>query len=557
MGRRQQAYDRLWRLLDRENPSDCIIALKASAAWPPRGYPTAISRTSIATRPPIIDYLPSHTISSHMYTHNDMLTRLNDDILLELFEMLRPNQGLRPLSCTCRWLRNATMPILFSECRQKLAVSPRSSRTRPILPSTLWPHSVIVSSHISFFRTLHITCYCPPLSERIPDTEDPLVCEAFSGVFFERVLHELPRLTTLILWSFDIKKHGISWNTLKTILSIPQLRHLHFHEFYLSPVDVDHDEFSALVVAPLTTFRYDLHSYFQLWNFPSEISTLDHLLNRLHHCLEHLELPVQSAPISAMSKLDWPCLRTFTLRGEYPVSLTTPIVSLLSPMSFLRSLSLEVSHQQGIKNHTIWPEGFDATLPWPELECLRVSRPESSDKIYTNLPFSLSSLALRSWPHQCIQAQMQAVSRYLGDQIRCPLSSASNLFDVIRSCDTPYLNTLEVEYKEDMKEGSLLRLIAVKFPRLTTLEIHRYRTERSDNISLVSRSVCIVHPGDLLTSVSINPVRSRAGFSTPRVSQHPEAASRLSQHAPTHVRKTIWRSYCGQTTCSQPSGHLF
>ena len=41
---------------------------------------------------------------------------LDDDSLLQIFEELRPGRHLRPLSLTCKWIRELCRPVLFREC---------------------------------------------------------------------------------------------------------------------------------------------------------------------------------------------------------------------------------------------------------------------------------------------------------------------------------------------------------------------------------------------------------------------------------------------------------
>ncbi|PIL28347.1 hypothetical protein GSI_09498 [Ganoderma sinense ZZ0214-1] len=154
-------------------------------------------------------------------------------------------------------------------------------------------------------------------------------------------------------------------------------------------------------------------------------------------------------------------------------------------MPSLQSLALELSEPKNApvpSSGVIWPKGLSATLPWPNLETLRISHPDPADDIYANLPSSLRALSLRLWPHECIQIfdenqPYQPPSWYESRKHRrwdCPLLTPDNLALVLQKCDSSLLSTLELEYGVDAHEPELLRTLAVKFPHLTTLEIHRF-----------------------------------------------------------------------------------
>ena len=65
-----------------------------------------------------------------------MVHRLNDDVPFHIFEEVRSAHGLRALSSTCQWLREASMPFLFRRC--SLFVS--MPITRRFLPTFAWPY---------------------------------------------------------------------------------------------------------------------------------------------------------------------------------------------------------------------------------------------------------------------------------------------------------------------------------------------------------------------------------------------------------------------------------
>ena len=92
----------------------------------------------------------SHLLDQSVLT-STRFTQLNGDVLVRIFEELRLKKGLRHLSSTCRWLRRASTPVLFGECRQYLGEIPWEGANYEILPSTLWSHIRSVGSNVPFF----------------------------------------------------------------------------------------------------------------------------------------------------------------------------------------------------------------------------------------------------------------------------------------------------------------------------------------------------------------------------------------------------------------------
>lgn len=389
-------------------------------------------------------------------------------------------------------------------------------------------------------RTLQLSCFCPAYSQKNPSIVDPLVCDAFQTI--DTALPALPRLTTLRLRVQYIDVHGLSWNTVRTILSLPHLRHVHIDGLYICPELLDGDNLDpTTATTPLSTFHYVMPHYRQPWSFPSESIVLDFLIRKLHTSLESLVLPVESAPLQTISSLHWPRLREFTLRGERWSDHSTPVVTLLSSMPSLHSLALELSEPKNAVPGVVWPKGLTAALPWPNLDTLRLSHPDPADEIYNNLPPSLRALSLRSWPHKCIEIYDEnraylPPSWYRGHKRRwwnCPLLTPRALAQVLQKCNFSLLLTLELEYRVDAREPELLRAIAARLPHLTTLEVHRFRSEGKFHVAVVSwhisYTLCLViHLSNTLCHVGTGPVDRLCGSSgTARIPPHTQTSSRF------------------------------
>lgn len=415
--------------------------------------------------------------------------------------MLRPNKGLRALSLTCRWIREASTPILFRSCYQMLGPIPWIGATYRILPSTLWSHvrlvdhpSLMDDAHIGRCRILRLSCCCPVDLFQDPPIVGPLVCDAFDAI--HAVLPALSRLTTLHLLGRYVDVHGISWNTMRTILSLSNLRDLHIYRLYICPKLLHGDNLDdSAIITPLATFHYTLPHYRQPWSFASELIVLDFLVRKLHTSLKTLVLPVESAPIQTISSLQWPRLQEFTLQGERCFDPATPIVTLFPSMTSLRLLALKMSEPKNALPGVVWPNGLSVTFPWPNLETLRLSHPDPADEIFIHFPPSIRTLSLRSWPHECIRIYhekhplLSFSSWTQGREDRwwnCPLLTPHNLARVLQKCKLSLLHNLELEYRVDTHESELLCTLAVRLPHLTTLEVHRFRGEGSHNVSVVS-----------------------------------------------------------------------
>ncbi|RDX49917.1 hypothetical protein OH76DRAFT_496609 [Lentinus brumalis] len=121
---------------------------------------------------------------------------------------------------------------------------------------------------------------------------------------------------------------------------------------------------------------------------------------------------------------------------------------------------------------------YKAPFPWPTLEHLTLSHPNSDDAIYTILPSSIRSLSMHSWLSQVYDAHCRTGEMSLAAWSRlsrgAPLPASVTL-RVLQACSTVagHLTRLHTEYLADKEEDALLQCIASTSPSLTELEIHR------------------------------------------------------------------------------------
>lgn len=111
--------------------------------------------------------------------------------------------------------------------------------------------------------------------------------------------------------------------------------------------------------------------------------------------------------------------------------------------------------------------------------------PDSDDQIYDNLPNSLQRLSLRSCPHHCFQNWQPREHRFSSS----PIPPALELSYLFQRCNTPLLDTLQIDYVEEGTGPGALRLLPMLFPALITLEVNRFRDANGRDFSIVRSSL--------------------------------------------------------------------
>ncbi|KAF8903355.1 hypothetical protein CPB84DRAFT_1774651 [Gymnopilus junonius] len=419
----------------------------------------------------------------------DCLRRLDDDILLQIFDKLRPQGHLRSLSTICKWIRSLCASILFSECSVKS--NELSSGRSHFLPESLWCHVRILRLSGYFLRQKAILSWgrgewvfpYPDTIEVIEEEKEAQARELRAGTFLEEVLKCLPSLNTVIIDNLSNAategpdKAGVPLPVILAILSTPQVQHFSVSGYLYHPVDPSPAPPTNLDLANLTSFIY----YIPIL----QGALLNFIIPALRLSLEKLVLPVENAPLQNMYMEEWPSLRVLTLYGQRRtvVKPCIPYITILARMPKLQSLKLFFANPWNIDPQAIWPEGFHMSFPWPELEQLTVTQPHADDRLWAHLPESLRVLSLRCWPrrweHQILKRQRDALSPLYHARIRwhTPLLSSSDMLQILRQCQTPFLEHLDIEYQIDNQEVELMQYISSAFPVLKKLEISRYKNE--------------------------------------------------------------------------------
>ena len=325
--------------------------------------------------------------------------------------------------------------------------------------------------------------------------EDPFLCGVVCGPTLQQALENMPALNHIVVAAKERVVHGLSWGTIKMLFSLPHIREVSIIGLLFCPSKLPDDNYSCDSLNPLTSFHYEVRSIRftslgtrQDYPFPSEEELLHLALDRLHLSLEKLVLSSEPAPMLSMSRWRWPHLRELRLRGEWQSEPPVSYFSLLAAMPNLRVLILELALVAGELRRTapIWPTGAETGLsfPWPDLSRLSVSHPHPKDELYSRLPPSVHALSLCCYPHKSEKAWLELHAASTVQEYEYPLLSSMDLHGLLEDCRLPHLSRLDIEYSVDSRELDLLRSIAVLFPRLNWLQLHRYRSHEAEQVRL-------------------------------------------------------------------------
>ncbi|KAI9064723.1 hypothetical protein FKP32DRAFT_1648794 [Trametes sanguinea] len=414
----------------------------------------------------------------------DALRRLEDDILYEIFQMLRPQGRLRPLSLTCRWIRFACSSVLFREC-SVLSWTVDSSPEPRFIPRALWPY------------------VWPELPWVIEDARlprNPLRgrqsrngrrdASVKVGETIREALHSMPLLCTVSIaiscGPSATGKPGVSPYVLEAILSAPQLLHFGMNGPLWHPADTIPPEVTFAPLTRLSTFNYRLNlhrSPLRVTRAEQEEITL--VLDRTHGSLEYLVLPSECTPFNVMGAWQWPTLRTLRIRGERVTS-SPSLIHILSKMPRLRHVYLMLAEPQSAELPPVWPPSLSLQCEWRELRSLAVAHPHPQDDLYSNLPNTLLDLALRCWPrYYKHHTNFKEILPDAGARWTDPLLPSSEMLSILKKVHAPHLTYLELEFRADSNDSQLFQHIGSAFPALVGMVIHRYRAEGEGTAPLV------------------------------------------------------------------------
>ncbi|TFK82594.1 hypothetical protein K466DRAFT_530188 [Polyporus arcularius HHB13444] len=396
------------------------------------------------------------------------LDELNADVL-RLIALQLPGSSLRDFgslkefaSCS-RALRQVASPILFYCCHRRN-------------PEYRYPPEAIRP----FIRHLKYT-------GRFDDDE--------SRETFETLLDYLVSVTTLTFRS----PRSVPWDVIKSCSNRPRITSLTFRPGAgFTRADrqypVEDPECPAIC---LTSFSYVQVLWREIQGsnlrtmgrtkdlsprFAREAAALSALVPKLHSTVEQLILPMETSPLLDMAALPWPHLRELTIYGRYlSGAQVESLPVLLSSLRELQSLAIRICRHSTIGRAPILGHHSSPSSVLSGLCSLIVAYPDPDDDILSVNTDSLRHLSLTDWPRYYNHIGYGA---HYGQRWSSPILSPAECLSVLRRMDLPELSSLELVYLADGagSDDDLLQYIVSAFPKLAHLELHRYRTDRKEEV---------------------------------------------------------------------------
>lgn len=294
--------------------------------------------------------------------------------------------------------------------------------------------------------------------------------------------------------TFNDPRFTISWNILKKCFARPFLRSITFSPRidFTSIEPYPADQVSAMSVQ-LTTFSckrpFWLEGLRGLYSkvpmtpqalekvFSHESACISAIVLGMSSTARRLVLPMEAALFPDMAKLPWPSLRDLTIEGRYLNQAhadTLPI--LLSSLSQLSSLSVQVCRPPTVEMPRVLGSHPSPSSILVGLKSLTVACPNPNDDIFSVDATQINHLSLRDCPRYYHHLSMKSLYCAMWAM---PLLSPAECLSILKRMDLPRLSSLELVYRGNGvgSDDELLRYIAATYPRLTHLELHRYRVE--------------------------------------------------------------------------------
>lgn len=280
------------------------------------------------------------------------------------------------------------------------------------------------------------------------------------------------------------------------VLTAPHLRALHVIDQcpYSEPDLKDEDLASDLPPDQIPSSIVELRWLRDQWSFATDAQISDEaaliraLAFPLRLSLQILSVPIESAPIHELSTLVWPHLTDLSFTANTPSSATTSSIdfsSILENMPRLLNLSVLLPQSSSFPRSTILLPITSTAIPTLEsLRSLTLAYPNPADLIFDRLPPSLHHLSLTDCPrHYLLLDTSNPLYEYSYDS---PVLTSSELGGIVRRCNTPALESLEVVYRADAAEVKTLGMITRRFSGLKTLKMFRYVDSAGDPVDAVS-----------------------------------------------------------------------
>ncbi|RDX52510.1 hypothetical protein OH76DRAFT_163280 [Lentinus brumalis] len=409
-----------------------------------------------------------------------------DTFRLIAYEVRNMKESLLNISSVSRRLRELAMPVLFAHC------STDYYGKRGIPPPTI--------SH--FVRHLTYKGLCA------------------SNLYRDSFGVELPYLPALSSITFDGDDFGsgVPWQVLERCLRLPHLRSV---SWGLGAGFAAVDPYPAQVIADMPVRLTSFHcerprrmwrklvvepGSYGLSGIPpeSEIANESLCINpvvlRTHETVESLRLMMESARIGPMVELVWPNLREFGLSGEYPAPVdSSPFVDLFQRAPCLTTFSASIALPLHMDRLPLLGQSPQPWIERLELRSLTLAYPDPGDAIFCANMSGLTHLCLCDSPRYYYHLAISKVS----NRYNAPILTSSECLTILKRMNMPALDSLALSYVADEADDDLLHYVIYTFPRLHTLELHRYRKDRQEVVQHAHIARLLTR-GEMLRHVFLN-----------------------------------------------------
>ena len=330
---------------------------------------------------------------------------------------------------------------------------------------------------------------------------------------FRSVLSQLPSVTSVTL---DSSMGHIPWAVLHSCLIHPRMVSLSLtlHEHGLESVPCSRNDLATMAIN-LKSFAYTTTMWREwegkgknlLKNYTRELRFLSALVPFLNKTATSLTLPVESCPILQMAAVQWPQLKELTLTGRFVVAAQAVSLQLLlrsTPALHVFCVQAARSSRVGrrplippasgnILSAARHPVPHGSTQPQspslsllPELRSLTIAFPDPQDGIFSIDTQHLTHLSLRDCPRNYHRFGYQRIHVVPKDWC-FPNLSPTECLTILKRLIMPNLQSLELVYEAPTagSDDELLTYVAEAYPRLSHLEIHRYRKARVEHVQHV------------------------------------------------------------------------
>ncbi|KAI0372402.1 hypothetical protein BV20DRAFT_939713 [Pilatotrama ljubarskyi] len=281
---------------------------------------------------------------------------------------------------------------------------------------------------------------------------------------------------------------GIPWRMIKLCLTLPNI----------DSVDIDLSATCSAKTAPfpdekddpapnaLTYFAYRTYAFREQLRrsghegfegqYVLERNNLSRLVCGMHGTAQYLALPMESAPLAAMSELSWPRIHHLFLRGRYSASHEAiALPRLLRCMPSLRTLCIQAAQPPELFRAPVLGRSRTPPVNLADLRSLIMAYPDAEDSIFDINAPNLTCISLRDEPRY-----------YFTGRTHEPILKSSECLRILQRMESPLLESLEVVYEADDADGDLLRHICTAYTRLARLELHRYRPDQDDDVPYIA-----------------------------------------------------------------------